>query len=192
MKPYIEKKTLYENDSSVELVSGESFFKFFEKKRLKLILAWGSGFVGIVGNFYAVRYQITKTRFDMLGSDDVIDLYAFGLTALLDLMIVVFHLMRIPYLTWGSTISAVVISIYANMALMIESQSVSQLKSESASNLQFGGSMIVGLIMSALPILILTYLMHLVMNQYDKEMKIATLDRYNKTDMYSSINLSEG
>jgi hypothetical protein len=160
-------------ETEVKYVSGYEFFKFFQLKRLKLGLAWGSGIVGVIGNYYAVKYQLTQTRIDMMADPETLELYAFGLTALLDLMIVVFHLMRINILTIGSTASAIIISIYANVNLIISQQSISQVKLESSNNLQYGGSIIISVIMSALPILILTYLMHLVMLQYDSELKIA-------------------
>lgn len=173
MNPPIIQKRYTQNIEDEELVSGQDFFEFFEKKRLKLALSWIAGLVGIMGNYSAVRFQITQTRFDMLGQQDMIDAYAFGLTALLDLMIVVFHLMRIKWLTFGSTISAVVISLYANISLMVQNQSIASLREQTKNDLQLDGSMIVGLVMSVLPIVILTHLMHLVVVQYDQQMREA-------------------
>ena len=171
-QPFITKHTINSEEEQPSLVSGEEFFKFFERKRLKLFLAFASGLVGTLGNFYAVRHQIEKTRLDMSGSD-LIDLYAFGLTALLEIAIVVFHLMRIKNLVIGSTISAITISVYANVSLLHDGLAVSQLQTMAFARGHYAMSMVVGVLMAGLPILILTYLMHLVMSQYDKEIERA-------------------
>jgi hypothetical protein len=157
MKPILERKI--SNESNIKLVSGQEFFEFFEQKRLKLILAFFAGIVGVLGNFHSVRFQLVNTRLDFQ-NPDLIDLYAFGLTGLLDIMIVLFHLMRIKILVIVSTFSAIFISLLANFTV---------LNTDNNSSLEI----IVGLIMSALPIVILTYLTHLVINQFDLELKIA-------------------
>jgi hypothetical protein len=171
--PFIERHSYNDRIELPEMVSGQRFFEFFERKRIKMFLAWTAGIIGTLGNFHAVRYWISQTRFDMAGMDDTIDFYAFGLTALLEMAIVFFHLTRIKPLTIFATVCAVSISAYANLNLMIQNQSVKTLNVESSSNLQFGGSIIVGIILAILPIVILTYMMHLVMHQYDSEMRRA-------------------
>lgn len=150
----IEKKVGTLNNES--LVSGEEFFKFFEGKFIKFLIALFSGFVGVSGNFYAVRFLLETIRIDILtiGSTEVLDYYSFGLTALLDLMIILFHLMRIKPLQLLSTISAVTISLYANYNLLAK-KSLFEIS--------------IGLLLSILPILILTYLIDLTIKQYDKE-----------------------
>jgi hypothetical protein len=150
----IEKNVGTLNNES--LVNGEDFFRFFEGKFIKFLIALFSGFVGVSGNFYAVRFLLETIRIDILtiGSSEVLDFYAFGLTALLDLMIVLFHLMRIKPLQLLSTISAITISLYANYNLLAK-KSIFELS--------------IGLLLSILPILILTYLMDLTIKQYDRE-----------------------
>ena len=156
-----------------ERVSGEKFLKFFNKKRLKLALAGIAGWVGVMGNYYAVKFQIEQTRFDMISNPDAAEMYAFGVTVLLDLMIVVFHLMRIPLLIWTTTISAIVISLYANINVLIQGQTAKMVGSAANQDLSFGGGFLVSVMMAALPIVTLTYLMHLVMDQFDEEMRRA-------------------
>lgn len=153
-------------------VSGEEFFRFFSMKRLKLGVAFLSGAVGVLGNFYAVRHQITQTRFDMTGNQDMADLYAFGLTVLLDLMIVFFHLMRIPVLTIASTVVAVVVSLYANISLIVQGHDIATIKAVGGADVSYSGSIVVGIMISTLPVFILTYLMHLVMAQFETEMRL--------------------
>jgi hypothetical protein len=144
-------------ETKIKEVSGKEFFEFFEQKRLKLFLAIFAGIVGVIGNYHSVRFQLINTRLDFT-SPDLINLYAFGLTGLLDLMIILFHLMRIKLLVWASTISALLISVLANFAV---------LNTENNSHIE----LIVGLLMSSLPILILTYLVHLMIVQYDSELR---------------------
>ena len=156
-----------------ERVSGEKFINFFNKKRLKLLLAGVAGLVGVMGNYYAVKFQIEQTRFDMLSNPDAAEMYAFGVTVLLDLMIVIFHLMRIPLLIWTTTVSAIVISLYANINVLIQGQTVKMVGHAANSDLSFGGGFLVSLMMAALPIVTLTYLMHIVMVQFDDEMRKA-------------------
>ena len=165
------EKLLETDDYDLLVVSGDDFFKFFSRKRLKLLLASISGLVGVLGNYYAIRHQISQTRFDMVASEFASDYYAFGLTVLLDLMIVIFHLMRINVLTYVTTASAVIISLYANISLIVQGHSIKQVGSQGMSDLQYGLSSIVSVTMAALPVVILTYLMHLVMEQYDAEVR---------------------
>jgi hypothetical protein len=177
--PFIERHSYNNKIELPEMVSGQRFFEFFERKRIKMFLAWTAGIIGTLGNFHAVRFWITQTRFDMVGMDDTIDIYAFGLTAMLEIAIVFFHLTRIKPLTIFATVCAVSISAYANLNLLIQNQSVKTLNIESASNLQFGGTIYVGIILAILPIVILTYMMHLVMSQYDSELRSALNAREN-------------
>ena len=171
-QPLFTKSSYTLDDPEPTMVSGEEFFRFFERKSLKLSLAIAAGTVGVIGNYFAVRHQIERTRFDMAGSD-MAELYAFGLTALLELAIVVFHLMRIKMLVRGTTAAAIIISIYANVALMIDGAGMATHSREMYSVAHFGGSMVVSVLMAGLPIAILTYLMHLVMIQYDVELQNA-------------------
>ena len=169
--PFIQKSKFPPSTEEISsfAINGEDFFEFFNKKSLKLILAIISGIVGVISNYYAVRHQITQTRFDMLGYVNVADFYALGVTAFLDLAIILFHLMRIPLLTWISTSSAILISLYANMNLIIQGHSLKKITIAGIIDLSYGGFIIVSLTMAILPIIILTYLMNLVMIQYADE-----------------------
>ena len=152
-----EGATFIQKDAA--MVSGEKFFNFFNRKSLKLALGIAAGIVGIMGNFYAVRHQVDIMRADIT-SESVKDIYAMGLTGLLDLMIVVFHLMNVRALTVMTTISAVMISIYANVHMFAE---------KTTGIMGDVMAFVIALIMAVLPIAVLTYLMHLTMEQYKNE-----------------------
>lgn len=154
--PFFTKQSFRESESK-QSVSGAWFFELFALKRLKLILAIIAGIVGTIGNYYAVRFQLESTRFDM-GHGEILDLYAFGLTAFLELMIIVFHLMRIHLLIVLSTTSALIISIYANLILLWETNGIGAYQ------------MFLSLTLAILPIIILTYLMRLTVEQFDEEL----------------------
>ena len=91
------------------------------------------------------------------------------MTVFLDLAIVIFHLMRVPLLTWVSTISAIIISLYANMNLIVQGHSMRKITIAGFMDLSYGGFILVSLTMAILPLVILTYLMHLVVKQYQDE-----------------------
>ena len=166
--PFIQKNT-YSQIEKIPSLKGEAFFEFFNRKSLKLILAFISGLVGVVSNYYAIRHQISQTRFDLIGYENVADYYALGVTVFLDLAIVIFHLMRVPLLTWVSTISAIIISLYANMNLIVQGHSMRKITIAGFMDLSYGGFILVSLTMAILPLVILTYLMHLVVKQYQDE-----------------------
>jgi len=166
--PFIQKNKYTEINNSPHL-QGEAFFEFFNRKSLKLILAFISGVVGVISNYYAIRHQISQTRFDLIGYETIADYYALGVTVFLDLAIVVFHLMKVPLLTWVSTISAIIISLYANMNLIVQGHSIRKITIAGFMDLSYGGFILVSLTMAILPIVILTYLMYLVVKQHDDE-----------------------
>jgi hypothetical protein len=169
---FFQKHTVLENNNldSSNTVSGEEFFRFFERKRLKLFLAFASGLVGTLGNYHAVAYQLGKTRIDMEGSI-LVNLYAFGLTAMLEIAVVIFVLMNIRNLAIGSTVSAIMISLYANVSLLHDGLAVSELHTMLFARAHYAMSMVIGILIAVLPILILNYLMHLVMAQYNLELE---------------------
>lgn len=177
--PFFERERYkgYEDEYHSSHVSGEGFFQFFNKKRLKLAIAFIAGIVGVFGNFYAVRDTLSKIRFDMVGDEFARNFYAFGLTGLMDLMIVMFHLMRIPLLTWVTTIAAISVALYANLNMIISNQEVKDL-----SNMLTVSSGTVSIMMSSLPIIILTYLTHLTISQYDYERDVRDRKRYQRRD----------
>lgn len=180
--PPLIQKNKYSGDQHVSSakfnITENDFFEFFNRKSLKLILAIVSGIVGVISNYYAVRHQITQTRFDMLGYENIADFYALGVTAFLDMAIILFHLMKIPFLTWISTISAISISLYANMNLIVQGHTLKKITIAGLVDLSYGGFIIVSLTMAILPIIILSYLMHLVMLQHQEE--ISSLQKGGK------------
>jgi len=146
--------------------SGNQFFRFFKRKTPKLILSGLAGLVGVLGNYYAIRYQLDLTRFDMVGSETAKEFYAIGLSFLLDFMIVIFHLMRIELLMWTTTGFTLVISLYANISMILQGQSMTNLKEVST-----GGAILMAMLIALLPVITLVYLMTLTLKQYDMELE---------------------
>lgn len=173
------------NDSSSEAQnkviryepSGNDFFKFFKRKTPKLLLSAMAGMVGVLGNYYAIRYQLDLTRFDMVGSENAKEVYAIGLSFLLDFMIVIFHLMRIEILMWITTSFTVIISLYANISMIVQGQNLSSTIKNMNDSSSSGGIMM-ALMIALLPVIILVYLMTLTLKQYD--MELAECEKLNK------------
>ena len=162
--PFIQKN-LASKDISID------FFNIFEKKYLKLGLAFFSAMVSIIGNFYAIKQQIYHMRIDMLGNDIVISLYAIGITFLLDTMIIMFHLMKMKHLAMFSTFSALAISIYANIMLAIQTTHGDKI---TTMHLLFMDpsvllTVLVGFCMAVLPVITIVYLMNALMAQIENE-----------------------
>ena len=162
--PFIQKN-LASKDISID------FFNIFEKKYLKLGLAFFSAMVSIIGNFYAIKQQIYHMRIDMLGNDIVISLYAIGITFLLDTMIIMFHLMKMKHLAMFSTFSALAISIYANIMLAIQTTHGDKI---TTMHLLFMDpsvllTVLVGFCMAVLPVITIVYLMNALMTQIENE-----------------------
>lgn len=156
--------------------SGNEFFTFFKRKTPKLILSGVAGVVGVIGNYYAIRYQLDLTRFDMAGSENAKEFYAIGLSFLLDFMIVIFHLMRIEILMWVTTAFTVVISLYANISMIVQGQNLhSTIKNL---NNDSGGGIMMATMIALLPVITLVYLMTLTLKQYDKE--LAECEKLNR------------
>lgn len=149
--------------------SGNQFFKFFRRKTPKLILSAIAGFVGVLGNYYAIRYQLDLTRFDMVGSENAKELYAIGLSFLLDFMIVIFHLMRIELLMWITTTFTVIISLYANISMILQGQNLNSTM-KNLSDSSTGGAILIAVMIAILPVITLVYLMTLTLQQYDQEL----------------------
>ena len=165
--PFIQKN-LADKDISI------NFFNIFEKKYLKLGLAFFSAIVSIIGNFYAIKQQIYHMRIDMLGNDLMISMYAIGITFLLDTMIIMFHLMRMKHLAMFSTFSALAISIYANIMLAIQTTNGDKI---TTIHLIFMDpsilmTVIVGFCMAVLPVITIVYLMNALIEQIDNERNI--------------------
>jgi len=157
--------------------SGNEFFKFFKRKTPKLILSGMAGMVGVLGNYYAIRYQLDLTRFDMTGSENAKEFYAIGLSFLLDFMIVIFHLMRIEMLMWITTAFTLIISLYANISMIVQGQSLnSTIKNMSDSSTS--GGVLMAIMIALLPVITLVYLMTLTLKQYD--MELAECEKLNK------------
>lgn len=181
--PWFTVKT--SNDSSKEVhnkvvryePSGNEFFKFFKRKTPKLILSAMAGMVGVLGNYYAIRYQLDLTRFDMTGSENAKEFYAIGLSFLLDFMIVIFHLMRIEMLMWITTAFTLIISLYANISMIVQGQNLnSTIKNMSDSSTS--GGVLMAIMIALLPVITLVYLMTLTLKQYD--MELAECEKLNK------------
>lgn len=157
--------------------SGNEFFKFFKRKTPKLILSGMAGMVGVLGNYYAIRYQLDLTRFDMTGSENAKEFYATGLSFLLDFMIVIFHLMRIEMLMWITTAFTLIISLYANISMIVQGQNLnSTIKNMSDSSTS--GGVLMAIMIALLPVITLVYLMTLTLKQYD--MELAECEKLNK------------
>lgn len=157
--------------------SGNQFFKFFKRKTPKLILSAMAGMVGVLGNYYAIRYQLDLTRFDMTGSENAKEIYAVGLSFLLDFMIVIFHLMRIEILMWITTSFTVVISLYANISMIVQGQNLSS-TIKNMSDSSTSGGVLMAVMIALLPVITLVYLMTLTLKQYDEE--LAECEKLNK------------
>jgi len=168
--PFIQKN-VSSKDVSLE------FFDVFEKKFLKLGLAIFIAIISIVGNYYAIKQQIYNMRIDMLGNEIMISIYAIGITFLLDSMIIVFHLMRMKALAMFSTFSALAISLYANIMLIIQTPygekttSIYMILLNTNSLLQ----LIVGFCMAVLPVATIVYLMNALSEQIENERKFKIL-----------------
>ncbi len=183
--PWFTVNKTSNNDSSKESQnkviryepSGNDFFKFFKRKTPKLILSAMAGMVGVWGNYYAIRYQLDLTRFDMVGSDLAKEFYATGLSFLLDFMIVIFHLMRIEILMWVTTSFTVVISLYANISMIVQGQNL-QSTIKNMSDSSTSGGVLMAIMIALLPVITLVYLMTLTLKQYD--MELAECEKLNK------------
>ena len=183
--PWFTVNKTSNNDSSKEFQnkviryepSGNDFFKFFKRKTPKLILSAMAGMVGVWGNYYAIRYQLDLTRFDMVGSDLAKEFYAVGLSFLLDFMIVIFHLMRIEILMWITTSFTVVIALYANISMIVQGQNLSS-TIKNMSDTSTGGGVMIAIMIALLPVITLVYLMTLTLKQYD--MELAECEKLNK------------
>lgn len=183
--PWFTVNKTSNNDSSKESQnkviryepSGNDFFKFFKRKTPKLILSAMAGMVGVWGNYYAIRYQLDLTRFDMVGSDLAKEFYATGLSFLLDFMIVIFHLMRIEILMWITTSFTVVIALYANISMIVQGQNLSS-TIKNMSDTSTGGGVMIAIMIALLPVITLVYLMTLTLKQYD--MELAECEKLNK------------
>ena len=136
-----------------------------------------AGMVGVWGNYYAIRYQLDLTRFDMVGSDLAKESYATGLSFLLDFMIVIFHLMRIEILMWITTSFTVVIALYANISMIVQGQNLSS-TIKNMSDTSTGGGVMIAIMIALLPVITLVYLMTLTLKQYD--MELAECEKLNK------------
>lgn len=152
-------------------ISEEDSFKFFEKKSLKVAIAVISGLVGIISNYFAIKYQISQTRIDFINHGFMTEIYAIGITLFLDLAVILFSLMRIPVLAWVSSVSAILVSLYANIGVLVQNKSLRSLLISGSLDLSYGGLLLVSLIMAVLPIFILTYMMHVVVNQSNTKEK---------------------
>lgn len=163
--PWIEKRSVSQNK-----IQEINFFDSFESKNLKLGLAVASGTIGVISNYHAVNYQIQQSRFDMVGSK-YSDLYAIGFTGFLDLMIILSYLMKDKKLINLSVISSLIISIYANLMLHLQTAGGSSFKKLFSDlfdpNTLF--SFIVSITMAVLPILIVKHCMKALMIQIKEE-----------------------
>lgn len=161
--PFLEK-------NGKEVISEDEFFDFFLSKKVKLGVAVAAGLVGVISNYYAVKSVILHMRGDMIG-ESMGGLYALGITGFLDLAIVLFTLMNVPPLAWFSTTVAFLVSVYANLTMMLQSagggtfSSFRNSLSDPNTLLQF----FVGLSMALLPIAVLKYLVNEAVAQRRRE-----------------------
>lgn len=148
------------------MTNQSKFFNFFQTKRLKLTIAIFFGTVGIISNYSAIKYYLLQTRFDLIGSETTLTIYAFGISLALDMAIIVFHLMRTYALMWGSVLLAFLVSVTANTNTFLScAGSCKQPIDDPGAVLAFSQA----LIMSTLPIVIIIYLTELAIKQYDRE-----------------------
>lgn len=140
-------------------MSGNKFFSFFLKKRLKLGLSAIIALIGVLSNYYAIVFSVKELRPDI--SSIMTPIYSIGLTAMLEFCIILFHLMHIRILYTGSTIAVIIIGIFANLNVILSNSFTSFSK--------LIGSVLIGLTFAILPIMILTYLMSLLTKQIENE-----------------------
>jgi len=166
-QPWIQKTTI---NSQMLTESEKDFFDFFESKKLKLGLAATSATIGVISNYHAVKYQIEQSRFDMVGSK-YSNIYAMGFTGFLDLMIILSYLMKDKKLINLSVGSSLIISVYANLMLHLQTAGGSSFKKLFSDlfdpNTLF--SFIVSITMAVLPILIVKHCMKSLMDQLAEE-----------------------
>ena len=167
-QPWVQKN-VFSTEDALKIRESE-FFGFFESKKLKLGIAVTSGVVGTISNYHAVRHQISESRFDMIGSSYA-DIYAIGLTAFLDMMIIVFYLMRDRKLINISSFSTITISVYSNLMLSLHAAGGSNFKTLLLSFLDPGlfFKLFVSLTMATLPIIVLKHCMELLVKQLENE-----------------------
>ena len=166
MTPFMEKNY---NNTKTTLITEEQFFDFFLSKKLKLTVAFFAGFIGVIGNYYAVKMQIMHMRGDMIG-ESLSTIYALGFTGMLDLAIILFSLMNVPLLAWLSTIASFIIALYSNITMMLQtaggtsfSKFIKTLNDPNAF-LQFS----FGITIAILPVFILKYLMLKIISENNK------------------------
>lgn len=163
--PAFVQKNIADKDIPIE------FFNVFEKKYLKLGLAFFVAIISIIGNYYAIKQQIYHMRIDMLGNDLMISFYAIGITFLLDTMIIIFHLMNMKTLAIFSTFSAIVISLYANIMLAIQTPNGEKTFSLYLLMLDTNTllTLVIGFCMAVLPVTTIVYLMNALTEQIKNE-----------------------
>jgi hypothetical protein len=167
--PWVEK-TIFVSDS--DKITEEDFLKFFESKKLKLGLSVTAGLIGSISNYHAITYQIEQSRFDMIGSK-YINHYAIGLTAMLDLMIIIFYLMKDKKLINFSIACSILISIYTNIMIHLQTAGGSTFKKLFSSFIDpsFLISFMVSITVAIVPIYILQRCMSSLMEQLDSNNK---------------------
>lgn len=144
------------------------FFEFFKTKRLKLSLSIFFGTVGVISNYSALKYYLGNIRIDFIGSELTLTIYAIGISLALDLAIIIFHLMRVYPLMWGSVILAFMVSTTANTTtFLVCAGACKQPLDDWGTYMAFAQA----LFMSVLPIIIIVYLTELAVQQYDREVE---------------------
>lgn len=148
-------------------------YEFFESKDAKLYMCLISAFVSLVSNYSAVKYQLNHNRFDLVSNPSLLDFYTIGFTILLEAAIIVFALMRIKFLTWCSTIVALLISVYANIQLMFQVVGGTSFKTVWGlfGDPSFFFSFVINISMAILPIVVLKYMTVELVKQLNEEKK---------------------
>jgi hypothetical protein len=151
----------------------EYFFNFFLKKRIKLLLAIFCVLIELTSNYYAVKQQVSMQRFDMIGSS-FIDIYTIGLSLLLNVSLVAFFLMKEKFLIYITTFSSIIINLWINLALHLQTAGGSSFKKlyKTLNDPMEFLSFMVSIILAVIPILILYKLMNLIINQRESELKL--------------------
>jgi hypothetical protein len=145
------------------------FFGFFLKKRVKVAIAFIAALVGMISNYMAMRHQMSLIRIDFLRSGFIYEVYAIGITLFLDVAIVFFYLMRINFLVWVSSVTVVLLSLYANLNVLSQNRSIFDLLLRGFGDFSYAALLLATIAIALLPATIFSTTIKLTIKQYEEE-----------------------
>lgn len=136
--------------------------------KMRLVICVLCSFVSAFSNYSALKYQISMSRFDMIGSL-YSDYYAFGITLMSDFFIIYFHLIKIQWLIIINTALSASLSVYAGTMLIFQTAGGSKFTTviQSFTDINTFFQFFINILIALLPIFILNVLMISVSEDLD-------------------------